>query len=134
MGSKPEEYYSVPAAVNLYTNFPERWEDLAVIDADIGGKVNLARKAGKVWFAGGISVNGHTFNYTPFFLDKDKNYTAIVYCEKSGERQALEMYVMNNVTVSTDISVAVQRGGGYVIKFIPECISNLKSIPTDMIM
>ena len=132
MGSKPEEYYSVPAAVNLYTNFPESWDDLAVIDTDVGVKVNLARKSGETWLAGGISVDEHIFAYKPTFLDSDKTYTAIVYCEKSGERQALDMRVMNNVTRDTAISVDVQRGGGYVIKFVPSGASDLKSVTANV--
>ncbi len=132
MGSKPEEYYSVPAAINLYANFPESWDDLYVVDAEVGIRVNLARKAGNAWFVGGISVDAHTFCYKPAFLDNDKTYTAIVYSEKAGERQALEMHVINNVTADTDISVDVQRGGGYVIKFIQSGASDLNSITADV--
>lgn len=82
MGSKPEEYYSVPAAINLYTNFPESWDELAVIDADVGVKVNLARRSGDTWLAGGISVDEYTFTYKPAFLDADKTYTAVILPRK----------------------------------------------------
>ncbi len=132
MGSKPEEYYSVPAAINLYTNFSESWDELAVIDADVGVKVNLARRSGDTWLAGGISVDEYTFTYKPAFLDADKTYTAVIYHEKGEERQVLDMRVMNSVTRETDISVHVQRGGGYVIKFVPAGASDLKSVTADV--
>lgn len=116
MGSKPEEYYSVPAAVSLYKNFPESWDELAVIDAEVGTRVNIARRAGEAWFVGGISVDEHTFSYCPTFLEEGKKYTAVVYSETPNERQSLEMHVINDVTSETELSVSVQRGGGYVIR------------------
>lgn len=120
MGSKPEEYYSVPAAVKLYKNFPESWDDLYVIDAEVGVKVNIARLAGDIWLAGGISCDEGTFSYKPAFLDADKKYTAEIYHEVAGERQAITVDVQNDVTVETTLSVDVQSGGGYVIKFVPQ--------------
>lgn len=128
MGSKPEEYYSRPAAVSLYTNFPKSWDELYVIDAIVGEKVNLARRSGDAWFAAGISVEAGTFTYKPAFLDADKTYTAVVYHEKAGERQDIDMYVKKDVTADTELSVDVQAGGGYTIKFLPQGESDLKSI------
>lgn len=120
MGSKPEEYYSIPAAIDLYKNFPESWDDLYVIDAEVGVQVNIARRSGDTWLAAGISVDPRTFAYKPAFLDTDKSYTAVVYHEKAGERQDIEMHVLDNVTVDTDLSVDVSKGGGYTIKFVPQ--------------
>lgn len=120
MGSKPEEYYSVPASVKLYKNFPESWDDLYVIDAVVGEKVNIARQAGDLWLAGGISCEAGTFSYKPAFLDAGKKYTAEIYHEVAGERQAITVDELNDVTADTTISVDVQQGGGYVIKFVPQ--------------
>ena len=127
MGSKPDEYYSIPAAVSYYTNFPTKWDDLYVIGADIGEQVHLARKTGDVWYAAGVSVNARTFRYNPTFLDPNKTYTAIVYKEEPYQRQDLEMVVHNNVTVNSTISVDVDYGGGYAVKFVPNG-GNLQSI------
>ncbi len=120
MGSKPEEYYSRPAAVDLYKNFPEKWDDLYVIDAVVGEEVNIARKAGEEWLAGGISCEEKTFCFKPAFLDADKKYTAKVYHEVEGERQDITLDTIADVTVATELSVKVQAGGGYVIKFVPQ--------------
>lgn len=128
MGSKPEEYYSVPAAIDLYTNFPKSWDDLYVIDAEVGVVVNLARQCGNTWYAAGISVDARTFSYKPAFLDPSKTYTAVIYHEKNGERQALDMRVQQNVTSETTLSVDVQAGGGYTIKFVEAGVSDLRSI------
>lgn len=131
MGSKPEEYYSVPAAVNLYRNFPESWDELYVIDAEVGSAVNLARRSGDTWFAGGIRVEAGKFEYKPLFLDREQTYTAIVYCEKPAVRQGLDMRVMHGITADSVISVNIQLGGGYVVKFVPAGVSDLESVDTD---
>ena len=128
MGSKPDEYYSIPAAVSYYTNFPTKWDAMAVIDAVVGDKVNLARKSGDVWYAAGISVKAGSFTYKPDFLDSGKTYTAVIFKEVAGERQNITMELMQNVTSTTDIAVAVQQGGGYAIKFIPKGGSDLTGI------
>ena len=119
LGSKPEEYYSVPEAVDLYKNYPASWDDYAVIDAEVGKAVNVARKAGETWYAGGISVEERTFSYKPFFLDAGKTYTATIYREQAGERQAIEMETIPGVTAESIISANVQPGGGYVVRFVP---------------
>ncbi len=119
MGSKPEEYYSVPASVELYRNFPEKWDELYVIDAEVGEAVNIARRYGKTWLAGGISLNERKFGYNPLFLEKGKKYTAALFHEKAGERQAVVMDVIENVTAESEISVSVQHGGGYIMRFTP---------------
>lgn len=128
MGSKPEEYYSIPAAIDLYTNFPKSWDDLYVIDAEVGVVVNLARQCGDAWYAAGISADARTFSYKPAFLDPAKTYTAVIYHEKAGERQDIDMCVQQNVTAETTLSVDVQAGGGYTIKFVEAGASDLRSI------
>lgn len=120
MGSKPQEYASIPASIDLYKNFPHRWDDLYVINAEVGVQVNVARKAENVWYAAGISVDERSFSYKPAFLDADKTYVATVYREKAGERQDIEMETLKNVTVDTELSVKVANGGGYTIRFVPE--------------
>lgn len=120
MGSKPQEYASIPASIDLYKNFPHRWDDLYVINAEVGVQVNVARKAENVWYAAGISVDERTFSFKPAFLDADKTYVATVYREKAGERQDIEMETLKNVTADTELSVKVANGGGYTIRFVPE--------------
>lgn len=120
MGSKPEEYYSIPAAINYYTNFPSDWDDLYVINAEVGKQVNLARKSGDAWYAAGISVDERNFNFKPSFLDGNKTYTAVFYVESGNNRQNIEMRVQNNVNRNTDLTAHVAKGGGYAVKFIPQ--------------
>ncbi len=128
LGSKPEEYYSIPEAINYYTNFPTDWDDLFLINASVGSNVNLARKSGDAWYAAGISVEERDFNYKPAFLDANKTYTAVFFVEKENERQDLEIKVKNNVTRDTNLSAHVAAGGGYAVKFIPQ--GGLKSVST----
>lgn len=120
MGSKPEEYAGIPASVDLYKNFPHSWDDLYVIDAEVGVQVNVARRAKEVWYAAGISVDERSFDFKPVFLDADKTYTATVYREKVGKRQDIEMAVLEKVTVDTELSVKAAKGGGYTIRFVPK--------------
>ena len=131
MGSKPEEYYSIPAAVSYYTNFPTKWNELYVIGADIGEQVNLARRSTDAWYAAGISVDARTFSYQPSFLDENTTYTAVIYKEKAGERQDIEMVVQNDVTVNSSLTVDVAAGGGYAIKFVPQNDSSLTAITAE---
>ncbi len=130
MGDKPENYYSISAAVSYYTNFPAQWDDMYVLEnlTNVGSEVNLARRSGDAWYAAGISVNAKDYSYRPTFLDPNTTYTAIIYKEVNGERQNIEMQVVNNVTVNTTLpTIHVQKGGGYAIKFIPQN-SGLNSI------
>ncbi len=131
MGSKPEEYYSIPAAVSYYTNFPATWDDLYVLEdlTDVGSQVNLARKSGDAWYAAGISVNATKYSIKPEFLEAGKTYTAIIYKEQANQRQNIEMQIVENITATSTLpDISVQSGGGYAIKFIPAGASSLESV------
>ena len=120
MGGRPEDYYGIPEAVSYYNDFPATWDDTKLINAEVGKYVDIARKSGDNWYAAGISTTAKTATWTANFLADGVKYTAFYYTENGNSRTDLATKVQKNVTNATQLSIPVQAGGGYAIKFIPE--------------
>lgn len=119
LGGEPADYLDLPEATSYYTDFPEKWDDVQLLDSVIGEYVNIARRAGDSWYAAGISVNERNVTWKPSFLDDNKTYTAIVYKEVNGQRQTLDMEIRQNVTKDSNLTFHMQNGGGYAVKLVP---------------
>lgn len=117
MGSKPEDYYGVNAAVSLYKDFPAAWDDTKYINAEPGSYVNLARKSGNQWYVGGASTAARVMEVPLDFLTEGKAYTAIIYKEDGRKNLAMEV---QNVDNTQTLNISVENGGGYVVRVIPQ--------------
>ncbi len=123
----PENYEKHPDAFQFIKDVPTDWDKTEVLDAEPGDFLYLARKEkGKGnWFIGAITdENARTFTAKLSFLEKGKQYKAIIY------RDADKAHWQNNpmdytietkkVTASTVLNIALAAGGGCAVSIIEQ--------------
>ncbi|MFL9484223.1 glycoside hydrolase family 97 protein [Chitinophagaceae bacterium LWZ2-11] len=127
----PENYATYPDAFQFIKDVPVDWDDTKILEAEPGDYITIARKEkGKNnWFIGGITdENARSTKLSLDFLDKGKQYTAIVYADAPNAdwKNNPEAYIIKKITVTNTSTLDVQLapGGGVAISIVP--LSNAK--------
>jgi len=111
------------------------WDDTKILSAEPGDYLMIARKAkgSPNWFVGAITdEEARTTTASLSFLDKDKNYVAIIYhdgtnahWEKNPHAYTIEKFIVNSNTV---LNFKLAPGGGTAISIMPANTSEIKTL------
>ncbi len=118
----PDNYKRFMDAFQFIKDVPIDWQDTKILEAEPGKFVTIARKDknSNNWFIGNTSSEkGHTSNLSLDFLDRNKLYEAIIYCDaKDAHYKTKPMaYRIKTKTVSKNskLKIYVAPGGGFAI-------------------
>jgi hypothetical protein len=121
----PENYDGHPA-FQFIRDVGVDWDTSIVLNGEIGDFITIARKERNTdkWFLGSITdENARTINISLSFLDRDRNYTAVLYedgdnahWDKNPTAYKIESKVVTNLD---SLSLKLAPGGGSAISFIP---------------
>ena len=116
--------YKNQPAFKFIQDVPVNWNDTKVLTAEIGDYIIMARKYNNQWFLGGITDEyPRKLDISLDFLEKDKKYTAEIYCDDitTGffENPANIEIGTYSVNVNDSLHIALSTSGGIAIKFTP---------------
>tara|TARA_B100000809_G_scaffold266423_1_gene329082 strand:- start:6190 stop:8187 length:1998 start_codon:yes stop_codon:yes gene_type:complete len=120
----PENYENSPA-FQFVKDVPVDWETTKVIDGKISENLVIVRKDrnSENWYLGAATAeNKYTKNIKLDFLEKDKEYTAVIYKDAKStdlltNPMALDI-VKKTVTSKDTIDIDLIMGGGIAIQFL----------------
>lgn len=121
------ENYEGKDAFQFISDVPVNWEFTKVLNGEIGDFVTIVRKDRNSdnWFLGSITdENPRELNINLDFLDKGKNYTAVIYKDADNahwnENPTGYKIEKLNVTSEDKINLKLAAGGGTAISFFVE--------------
>ena len=90
---------------------PTVWDDVAVLKAEPGDCVVIARRSGRRWFIGGMNdETARRVNLPLEFLAKGTPYRATLFTDTPGTRDARRELIQ--VTAATVLDIAMNPRGG----------------------
>jgi hypothetical protein len=93
---------------------PTVWDDVAVLKAEPGDCVVIARRSENRWFIGGMNDEyRRQMSLSLSFLDKDTPYRAVVFTDLAGSRDSQRNVV--NVTSTSTLNIAMEPRGGVAV-------------------
>ncbi|MBZ0181720.1 MAG: glycoside hydrolase family 97 protein [Melioribacteraceae bacterium] len=121
------ENYEGNDAFQFISDVPVNWEFTKVLNGEIGDFVTIVRKDrnSNNWFLGSITdENPRELNINLNFLDKGKNYTAVIYKDADNAHwndNPTEYKIEKLIVTSEDkINLKLAAGGGTAISFFVE--------------
>ncbi len=113
----PENYEAHKDAFQFITDVPVDWDDTKIIGAEPGDYITIARKGKGTdnWFIGAITgENSRDINVDLAFLDKDKEYEAVIYEDAPGTDwlHNPEAYAIKKIKLSAKSKLALRLGSG----------------------
>ncbi len=97
---------------------PTVWDDVAVLEAEPGDCVVIARRSGRRWFVGGMNDEQAREMKLPLqFLNKGSGYRAIVFSDVPGSRDAQRNVIQ--VTSDSVLDVSLEPRGGVAVMIEP---------------
>jgi glucan 1,4-alpha-glucosidase len=121
----PENYERHPA-FQFIRDVGVDWDTSIVLNGEIGDFITIARKERNTdkWFLGSITdENAREIDISLNFLDKEKEYTAIIYSDAEDshwDKNPTTYKIENKVVNNTDtLKLRLAPGGGTAISFIP---------------
>jgi alpha-glucosidase len=122
----PEHYEARPDALEFIKMVPTDWYDTQVLHASIGNYVTIVRKDvnSDDWYLGSITdENGRVLDAPLHFLDRDREYKALIYRDGPDAGWESNPYDMlideKTVNANTILPLRLAAGGGQVIRFTP---------------
>jgi alpha-glucosidase len=97
---------------------PTVWDDVAVLKAEPGDCVIIARRSGRRWFVGGMNDEDARQVKLPLdFLERDTPYRATVFTDVPGSRDARRAVIQ--ATSSSVLEAALEPRGGLALIIEP---------------
>ncbi len=119
------ENYKDQPAFKFIQDVPVNWDNTKIITAEIGDYIVLARKYNNLWFLGGITDEyPRKLSISLDFLERDKEYTAEIYCDDINtglyENPTDIEIGTYSVNANDSLHIALSTSGGIAIKFTPD--------------
>jgi alpha-glucosidase len=120
----PEHYDGVPEFQFIH-DLPADWDDVTVIDGEIGEHLTLARRHHDDWYVGSLTnASARTLELPLDFLSTDRSYTAEIYADAPDahwDRNPMAVVIRSRTVTSGDtLRLELAPGGGQAIRLTPE--------------
>lgn len=118
---KEGEVQEVPE-LSWFDNLPTVWDATRVLESNMTDYATIARKKGNEWFLGSLSgTTGRQVNINCNFLDRNKNYTAVVYTDDETVPTPTRVRITTQkVNAGSVLSFTIAERNGIAIHFKPE--------------
>ena len=127
LADSPTNYEADEPFTKFIASLPVVFDKTVVVQGEIGKYIVTARKAGDNWYlAGQTNWDGkRTINLKLDFLDKGVRYKATVLYDGINANHDAEDYridakTFEHMVSTTNFSIDMASGGGFVVKFIKE--------------
>ncbi|WP_040198181.1 glycoside hydrolase family 97 catalytic domain-containing protein [Candidatus Soleaferrea massiliensis] len=127
LAGKPAQYRA-SAAYDLYRNLPAAWDQMEVLEAELGSHTTIARRSGADWYIGGISADARSSSVPLTFLD-DETYYAYIYQDGKDNRSI--DFRIQKVTREDSLPVSICQSGGFAVKLTKTPPTQAESIQLD---
>lgn len=118
----PETYENFMDVFQFIKDVAVDWDDTKVLEAEPGEYVTIARKVKnrRDWFVGSVAgEKGHSSKLKLDFLEKDKKYSATIYCDAKDadymKNPQAYLIQKTEVDASSVLKLASVGGGGFAI-------------------
>ncbi len=116
----PEEYLKKNDLFDCIRKMPPQFDNIKVVNGEIGEFITIARKAGENWFVGSLTNRkSREISIDLGFLDADTKYRATLYKDAKDSHfiKNKESYTIERITIDTktDLSVFLAPGGGHAM-------------------
>ena len=122
----PESYERYADAFQFIKDVAIDWDESHYLEAEPAEYITVARKAKGTdeWFVGCVAgEQPHNSDITLSFLDKNRKYTATIYCDGKDAncltRNAFYDIRTMTVTHKSRLRLKAVAGGGYAIRITP---------------
>jgi alpha-glucosidase len=114
----PSNYYREQETTEFISQIPTIWDETKILQAKVGGYILLARRNGKTWYLGGMTVDAQEFQVDLSFLGKGKYQMTYMQDGVNSDKNAQD-YKKGDQEVDHSSSIAVQMnsGGGFAAIF-----------------
>jgi alpha-glucosidase len=124
IAEQPSVLQGLPAnAQEILRALPAGWDELKLLEGNVGNFLTMARRKGSIWYVGAISTPARTAVIPLSFLGNVK-YLATIY--KDGSSITSIVKTVDTVTQATTLSIPLLKTGGCAIK-----LQNLAPVSTD---
>lgn len=123
LADSPTAYMKEPGYLKFLSGIPTVWDETLPLDGRVGEYVNVARRAGRVWYVAGMTDWNRRAQHLVFdFLDKNIDYVAEVVSDGMNADKVGCDYTMTmkDVKAGDVMDLKMMPGGGYVIKLTPK--------------
>ncbi len=120
----PEHYDGVPEFQFIH-DLPADWDDVRVIDSEIGEHLTLARRHHDDWYVGSLTdASPRTLELPLDFLPSNLSYRAEIYADAPDahwDTRPMALVIRTRTVTSGDtLSLELAPGGGQAIRLTPE--------------
>lgn len=126
MAADLPEFYQGQPAFQFIRDVAVDWDESVMLNGEVGDYLTIARKErdGDRWFLGSATdEEGRSFSVTLDFLDPDKTYKAITYCDGKDahwDDNPLAIDIKEQVVdATTELPIVLAPGGGAAVSFEP---------------
>ncbi|MCG8307078.1 MAG: glycoside hydrolase family 97 protein [Cytophagales bacterium] len=116
----PSDYYRERECTEFISGIPVEWDDLNVLHAKIGEYTVLSRRNGQDWYIGAITNwEKRSFEISLEFLDDGEYHLEFIRDGINADTRAIDYEKGSmSVTRSTNLTIYLAPGGGYVAQII----------------
>ena len=124
---RPSAYWGEPE-IEFFDNVKTVWNDIKVIDGDIGEFVTIARQSDNNWFLGTLGNNNARSITTPlYFLDTNRKYVANIYTDDDNVDTKTKVRVSRVIVDNKSVlHFQLKPKGGCAIHFAPANMNDIK--------
>lgn len=107
--------------LEFFTSVPTTWDETRVIHGSIGEYAVIARRSGDEWYIGALNNSAaRKLEVTLDFLDSEKAYEAVIYCDDSTVQSPTGVKVSRvNASSSDRIELDLKGNCGQAIRITP---------------
>ena len=117
----PVLYEKEPEYTKFLSSLPVVFDDTKIIDGELGSYIVTARRKGNSWYIGGLNNwDKRELKIDMAFLEKDKQYKAVVYKDGVNAHKQAADYKVDHLEVNSEsvLPMDCASGGGFVIKIV----------------
>jgi len=107
--------------LEFYDHVPTVWDDIKVLDGQVGQYAVLARRSGDCWYLGAMNAGqSRTLQVPLAFLDRGRAYTAHLYCDDPSVATRTHVRIDRRpVDAGTVLELVLTAQGGEAIRIRP---------------
>jgi alpha-glucosidase len=114
----PSDYYREKECIDFISEIPVEWEEIKVLEANIGEHTALGRRKGGIWYIAAITNWDKKEMEIPLDFLESGNYKLEYIEDGLNADKRAEDYILKEkiVTNSNNVNIRMASGGGWIGK------------------
>jgi alpha-glucosidase len=121
LADSPSNYMKEQECTDFIVKVPVVWDDIKVLEGEVGKYLLLARRTGKEWYVGGLTDwSKREFDLDLSFLPQG-NYSAEIFSDGINADKFAQDYKHTRTDVKSGdkLKVSMATGGGWIARISP---------------